>query len=295
MRVESRNFQSGADIELLHQFIADCWQVYGPAITFHIGDLHWRLRPQSFRLPEQDIRLWFADDQLVAFAWFDPPDSGDLLCHPRSDRDYLEPELLTWLENQALIRNVSSFTVGCFDSDLLRGSLLQSRGYDRQSSFLSHMMRSLTTPVESVTCRKSYSMGCTTTEDLESLANTIALTFDSNPKPTSTYQTLRASRFYQNSLDQVVRSDAGEVVAFCIAWYDAQNKVGLLEPVGCHPEHRRQGLASAVITSVLEQLRRMGTHTTVVHRAGDNAAACGLYKKCGFHPVANDYDWQLTF
>ena len=295
MQIESRSFQSTHDTDALHKLIADCWQAYGPRVTFHVGDLHWRLRPQPNRLPERDIRLWYAQEELLAFAWFEPPDSGDLQCHPQAERTLLEPELLAWLEQQARIHGAHSLTVGAFQSDYRRRELLKSRGYSQQPDFLCHMMRPLNIPVEPFSLPHGYSINCAATADLESLASTVAIAFGSDPKPTSAYTALRTSCCYRNDLDFVVKSEGGNVVAFCLAWLDEQNQVGLLEPVGCHPEHQRRGLAAAAVSSALQELRQAGALAVVVYPYGDDEVACRLYTKCGFRPVANDYDWQVVF
>ena len=282
---------------MLHKFIADCWQAYGPSVTFHVGDLHWRLRPQLNHHPERDIRLWHTGERLVAFAWFDFPCSGDLQCYPGSDRQLMEPELLSWLEQQARAQGARGMTVGAFQGDRVREALLQARGYRQQSTFICHMIQPLAlAPAPApAPLPHGYAISHTTTTDLESLANTSALAFQSPPKPISVYLKMRASHFYQNDLDLVVKSDCGEVVAFCMAWLDKQNAVGLLEPVGCHPDYQRQGLAAAVVTAALDALCKVGAHTAIVYPNGNNQAARALYEKCGFRAVASDYDWYLAF
>ncbi|MEL6398009.1 MAG: hypothetical protein AAFR26_02870 [Cyanobacteria bacterium J06626_4] len=167
MALQSRCFEPSQDeVEALHQLIVDCWQAYGPAVTFHIGDLHWRLRSQPGRSPERDIRLWYEKDQLSAFAWFDSPDSGDLLCHPRVERDIVEPLLLEWLECEARSRDASDFTVGAFSSDKIRAELLTARGYQKQLSFLHHLQRSLDAPLSAIAIAENYSISTTTVADL---------------------------------------------------------------------------------------------------------------------------------
>ncbi|MEM1291987.1 MAG: GNAT family N-acetyltransferase [Cyanobacteria bacterium P01_H01_bin.162] len=294
MALQSRSFRSGQDVAALHQLVIDCWQAKGPAVTFHIGDVCWRLRPQSGRSPERDIRLWYEAKTLQAFAWFDAPDSGDLLCHPEVERDVVEPVLLAWLEGEARLREASHFTVGAFSSDRVREELLIDRGYQKQSSFLHHLQRSLDAPIIATTIADSYSISTTTAADLSSLAIAIADAFGSEPKPVSTYKALRSSRFYRNDLDIVVKAANGEIVAFCLAWLDEHNQIGLLEPVGCHSGYQRLGLASAAVNVALEALRVAGARTAVVYPAGDEPAACKLYEKCGFIPVANDYDWEIA-
>ena len=294
MTLQTRQFQSDKDVEALHQLIAAYWQAYGPKATFHVGDLYWRLRPQPERSPRQDIFLLHEDDELLGFAWFDSPDSGDLLCHPEADRTATEPILLEWLENKARSQNITDFTVGAFESDSVREDLLTAHGYQKQSGFLHHMQRQLKEPIDIRGIRQGYSVSTTTETDLPSLSTAIAAAFESDPKPISTYEALRSSRFYRNDLDVVIKSKEGEVAAFCLAWLDESNRVGLLEPVGCRPEHRRLGLASAAVRTALKHLRDAGATTAVVYPTGDSPSAIQLYSSCGFAGVADDYDWTAT-
>lgn len=294
MTLQTRYFQPDKDTEALHQLIVACWQAYGPEVTFHVGDLHWRLRPRPERSPEQNILLQYEDDKLIAFAWFDPPDSGDLLCRPEIERTAVEPVLVEWLENKARSQNATDFTVGAFKSNSVREELLTARGYQKQSDFLHHMQRQLDKSIATTAVKAGYSVSTTTASDLSSLSAAIASAFGSDPKPVSAYEALHSSRFYRSDLDIIIKSKKGEVAAFCLAWLDKQNKVGLLEPVGCHPEHRRLGLASAAVMAALRRLKSAGARTSVVYPVGDSPAACGLYRSCGFTVVANDYDWTIA-
>lgn len=294
MTGHTKHFQPDKDLGALHQLIADCWEAYGPEITFHVGDLHWRLRPQPGRSPEQDILLWYEENKLKAFAWFDSPDSGDLLCHPQTERTVVEPVLLEWLEDKARSQGVSDFTVGAFESDSLRADLLTARGYQKQADFLHHMQRRLDKPITNLAMKEGYSVSNTTAADLSSLSTAIAAAFESKPKPVSAYEALRSGQFYWNDLDIVVKSRDGEVVAFCLAWLDKSNKVGLLEPVGCRPTHRRLGLASAAVRTALKRLRSAGAQTAVVYPIGDSPTAYRLYRNCGFTGIADDYDWTVA-
>lgn len=72
--------------------------------------------------------------------------------------------------------------------------------------------------------------------------------------------------------------------AFTVSWHDALNRIGLLEPVGTHPDHRRIGLGKALVLHAMHQMKAAGmTHATVAN-AGTNAASRALYKACGFVP-----------
>jgi len=78
---------------------------------------------------------------------------------------------------------------------------------------------------------------------------------------------------YRQELDRIALCDDGAVAAFCTAWLDVDNGVGLLEPVGTHPAHRRRGLARAVCLDPLWFLRNAGARTVRVGFSSEAAFA----------------------
>jgi ribosomal protein S18 acetylase RimI-like enzyme len=294
MDLLKHKFRGHSDVLAIHALISDCWQKSGPHVAYHVGDLHWRICPRPGRHPEQDLCLFVENDRLRGFAWLDSPDGGEILCHPEAKRARLEPLLLSWLEEESLARGRSHLSVGCLTSDHERVRVLQSRGYQRKSEFYTHMSVALDPPSGSPDLPPQYALDRLRPSDLASLARTISLTFGTKPKPESTYVAMCAGEFYRDDLGLVIRSPEGEIAAFGVAWLDEPNHAGLLEPVGCHPDHRRQGLARAVVIALLRALVAAGARTAVVYPNGQNAAAVALYEACGFTTVDDDYSWQLA-
>ena len=56
----------------------------------------------------------------------------------------------------------------------------------------------------------------------------------------------------------MIVSDDGRGAAFCVAWPDEVNRVGLLEPVGVHPDFHRHGLGRAIVLESFRKLRDRG-------------------------------------
>ena len=101
------------------------------------------------------------------------------------------------------------------------------------------------------------------------------------------YERLAGTWPYRDDLDWVALSDDDEMVASCLVWFDELNGVGLIEPVGCVPAHRRRGLAAGVSLVALHALRGLGAAMALVNPRGDEAypAPGLLYRLIGFHPV----------
>jgi len=81
---------------------------------------------------------------------------------------------------------------------------------------------------------------------------------------------------YRADLSLHVRAPDGVVAAFATMWYDARNRIGILEPVGTAPDHRRLGLGRAAIHALINRIREEGA--TRVHVGSDQR----FYQQIGF-------------
>lgn len=81
-----------------------------------------------------------------------------------------------------------------------------------------------------------------------------------------------------------VAEDAGEIVGFALAApsYEFLEHTGHLEWLAVAPEHRRDGLATRLIDTVVEQLRALGCEDVVADVSSENGASRGLFARAGF-------------
>ncbi|MDP9797104.1 GNAT superfamily N-acetyltransferase [Catenuloplanes nepalensis] len=102
------------------------------------------------------------------------------------------------------------------------------------------------------------------------------------------YRTMAARPPYRPEFDTVVEDPGGELVAYCLGWYDEANRAGLLEPIGTLARHRRRGLARAAILATLHAFREAGGDTAIVHARGDDGYPIprAVYPTAGFTPFA---------
>jgi ribosomal protein S18 acetylase RimI-like enzyme len=103
------------------------------------------------------------------------------------------------------------------------------------------------------------------------------------------YSAVTSAGLYRPDLDWVVEAPDGSFAAFCLAWLDAENRVGLLEPVGAHERHRRAGHASAACRGALGALAAAGAERAVV--TAGSPAARALYRSVGFSEVGR-FEWH---
>ena len=98
------------------------------------------------------------------------------------------------------------------------------------------------------------------------------------------YEGVRRTAAYRGDLHLLVEAPDGTMAASTIMWLDEVNRTAEFEPVGTHPDHRRRGLARAVLLHGTHRTRAAGaTHMTVACLgAPGHPAARELYYGLGF-------------
>ncbi|OKP83201.1 hypothetical protein A3842_09380 [Paenibacillus sp. P3E] len=100
------------------------------------------------------------------------------------------------------------------------------------------------------------------------------------------YGGIRQAPGYRPALDLSLINEQGEVVAFCNAFVDEVNRIGILEPVGTHTDYRLRGLGRAVIYEALNRLRSLGMVK------GYTGPMQPFYQRLGFQMDVEFEVWQ---
>jgi predicted N-acetyltransferase YhbS len=103
------------------------------------------------------------------------------------------------------------------------------------------------------------------------------------------YQELQRAPDYRKDLDLYVVSPEVGYVAFCIVWYDEVNGLGILEPVGTHPDYRGLGLGREVVLEGIRRAAALGA-TRVCVGSGQR-----FYEAIGFQKKYVSYRWTKKF
>ena len=105
----------------------------------------------------------------------------------------------------------------------------------------------------------------------------------------SSYISLQEAPDYHKKLDVYIVAPDEEIVSFCLVWFDSKNKIGILEPVGTDPDHRRKGLAKAANYEAIKRVKEMGAKKVYV---GDGQQ---FYLSIGFHHHQFNRIWEKKF
>jgi ribosomal protein S18 acetylase RimI-like enzyme len=295
------------------------------------SDLAWQY-PGS--VPEDNVRLWWQGDRLLAYAWFQPPDElkfdlrttadalaavpggqalfGDILrwaLGRRLDFEghypfYLDLESMTqWraaLEHPAthpLAANRYLFTTA-LDDDQERRAWLAESGFAATRHFEPIMVRSLEGPLRSPAPPAGFRVRHVEEADLEQrVALHRAAWAPASGFDLARYLEIRAMReVFDPEFDLVAVAPDGTLASYTIAWRDDVSSIGSIEPFGTRPEFRGTRASEAVMHEALRRLAAKGMTEARVYTAGFNRPAQRLYERCGFQVQARSrtYSRQVT-
>lgn len=286
-----RAYAGETDLQRMEQLLANAYA----STLLRVGDVSWLSREHTHRELSLDIQL--VEDsagQLVAWAYFRPNGEFNVFVTPETadaDDGSLLDGLLDFVE-QAWRASVAAgdppVTLNTYCIDPSRSSLdrslaatLPQRGFVLDDSGSSATLVGSLGQVAEPSLPPGYHFDWVRTPALRvGRVEAHRAAFAPSDLSTKKYERVQRAWAYRPELDRLVVTDAGEVVAFCTAWLDAQNASGLLEPVGTHPDHQRRGLARAVCLDACRALRAAGARTGQV--GFSTQAGFATYSSLGF-------------
>jgi ribosomal protein S18 acetylase RimI-like enzyme len=165
-------------------------------------------------------------------------------------------------------------------------AILERRGYepDIEAAWMLLNVRDLD-EIEEPGPSAGYEL--TTMADVRDVERRVAVhraAWERSRVTTELYEKIMRTWPYRADLDCVVEAPDGTLVASAIAWFDPDNRLGELEPVGTHPDYRLRGLGRAVNLFALRQLRAAGAREAIVACRGDSDYPIPklLYESVGF-------------
>jgi ribosomal protein S18 acetylase RimI-like enzyme len=301
----SRAYAGATDLELLIDFARKTTAARLPGPTYmKAGDVVWMLFTPNFD-PCANVRLWFDDDGLAAYACFEPPLSVDFDIRPGAPLDdSLAHEVIRWAEERRrslldagggkipiamAMLGESTLSTKALDSDGPRISLLEKRGYTLTERFHVHYSLSLVeAPIAQPELAAGLRLRHATDDDLAARVDVHRdawSVWGSSKITVETYRRLRSAPLYDPELDVVLEDATGRFLSYCIGWRDTANSIGHFEPVGCRPDSTGRGYARAVTIEGLRRMQARGLRTALVGTESVNPRARALYPSCGFVEV----------
>ncbi len=292
--ITPRQYANEADYAMMRQLLVEIYALSEGKTYCSVGELDWWRGTADDPSAVANARLWLhGTDRVVGIAW-PRRDEVDLMVHP--EYKPIEDEMLAWAEQRraAETDEPPTLTAWPFDSDAARIATMQRRGYLRGSQFFFYHIRDLENIPTEVLLPEGYAIRNVQGEaDIEARVAVHRAAFAPSRMSVEKHRRVMSLPTYRSNLDLVVVAPDGSFAAYCIVWYDAANRAGTFEPVGCHPDHWRQGLGKAVMHEGLRRLKALGAQVANVS-SHDEPAAVALYHAVGFRVIDRNYGWQKT-
>lgn len=299
--MKHRPYQRDSDVELLQAFnsaaIAEtdhCGYLHPGDIPHHIfsGNRHYD--------PSDILRIWEDAQGVAAWVLIAPRYKGyDAQVRPDLRGGDFEREVITFADERT-VELMRHHKIECdkllgdsFRCDTTRSQVLVELGWVRDEDEPPYVLnrRSLDDIPEPV-LPDSYSIrSARGPEEAAELVDVHIAAFTKATWTPELYRRYMTAPGYAAEREFVVVAPDGTFAAFALSWHDHVNRIGLLEPVGTHSEHRRLGLGKAVVLHAMHQMKASGMTSATVANGGTNEASRELYKACGFKPwhLIDDY------
>jgi GNAT superfamily N-acetyltransferase len=236
---------------------------------------------------QADIRIWESDDgELCGFVFFRPPDNPEFFVRPELYGSPIEGEMIQWALARAAERGVTSIETSCLDRDMAKAAFLRRHGFTETDDVCVLMERSLVDPLPACRLPDDYSV-VTLAEHPE-----LACGIPDSGMADDLYRQVQRAPGYRADLDVRAFYHNTDLASGCTCWVDDLGGYGQFQPVSTQEEHRRRGLASAVMTRAMENLRRYGADRVLVWTDKNLTSAVRLYQSLGFCITHEDYAWK---
>ncbi len=267
--------------------------------TEHSGDLNWAAYMHSQMNPQRDTRLWWDGAALAAWATYNKYGLTFALSYAQRENLDLLRRILAWAKGH--MRALSpdgappeEFSTGCFASHLPHARMLTELGFTpSQEGSLFVNARSLSVPIPKPALPAGVVIRPPEGEhELDRRAQLHATVWHPSKVTPEGYRITRSAPGYDATLDLVAVMPGGSLGAYCICWPEKATGTCEFEPVGTHPDHRRKGLASAVMYAAMRRAREIGLRTALVYCKEQNLP---FYQSLGFNPIDRAVEYVKPF
>lgn len=249
----------------------------------------------SIRFWEDAIGIWEdGSGEVVGAVHTEHPWLGDAFIQRHPGHIQILGEMLDFAESNLVSKDTRSLRLFVYEHDTDLLSIVKERGYRKVEEDWDYDQEVVIRNIPGPALPVGYTIkSMDELDDLEGRGRAFGLGFN-HPDPihwapVHVYQELQRAPDYRKDLDICVVSPDGEIVSFCVMWYDAVNRIASLEPVGTVPGHRRLGLAREAIREGLRRVSALGAERAIV------GGGQKYYESLGFEKTIRCYGWVREF
>lgn len=300
-QVRERPYHHETDFNRVRDFLMATYPLTPVGFNWEIRRWEgWCLHREQFDRPPWDkVHLWETDAGQVVGA-VHPEGEGDAFLQLHPDYRRLEAAMVAWAEANIAVPaddgKQQRLHIFAQEYDVPRQRLLAERGYEKMPWLgVTWKMRLGERPFPSPPSPPGYHIRHTTPDDYQRVADALNAGFERD------FHTVDELRYFmthapsfRHDLDLAAEASDGSFAAYVGVFYDETNQRGIFEPVCTAPEHRRHGLARALMLEGLHRLQKLGVKTAYLD-TGDMVPANRLYEAVGFTEAYKGYVWRKLY
>jgi mycothiol synthase len=299
VKPQRRPFSGSDDLYRLQAFNAAAIAAVGHSGYLHPGDIPHRLyNGQRWFDPPELVYLYESAGEIAAWVMVYPRLGGfELQIAPGRREPAWERHLMEEAESEAwsaidrLGTDKTELVIDVFESDTAREGVAHALGWVRGSDPYVLTMASLAR-LPAVQLDAGYTMrhaaGIVEAAEISALHSAA---FGSEWTE-ELYRRVMLSPGYDPTRELLVVAPDGSFAGFAVLWFDRVNKIGLFEPLGTHPDHRRIGIGKALLAAGMREMKEARLETASVGYEESNPGSGPLYRGMGFVPTWRILDWR---
>ncbi|CAL9670049.1 hypothetical protein SUDANB105_07452 [Streptomyces sp. enrichment culture] len=253
------------------------WQSDEAPMQLHPGDLGWFWRAGA-EATAAAVRTWSRGGRILAVGLLDGPGLLRLTIAPDAQRD---EELAQQLVEDVTDPGCGVLPEGRVNVEAPMGAtaqdLLSEAGWKVDEPW-TPLRRDLTEPVADPGVR----IEVVGPEQAHVYTAVHRAAFDGSRFTDERWHAMATGLPYADARCLVAYDDQGNAVAAVTVWSAGPGRPGLLEPMGVHRDHRRQGYGEAITVAAAATLRELGSSSAIVCTPSSNVGAVATYKSAGF-------------
>lgn len=250
----------------------------------HPGGIQWWLRELA-REDRQDFDAYVWHDHAGALGGFALVDDAFVVAERLEDGP-TRIEQVEWLESEMRARGRARFDLHVAANDAFIDVLLR-RGFQQVGTELELLADVAAEPVRARLPDGFRFASLLDVADDAFIDGHRAAWSDTRPSPyrRALHDVVIAMPQFRPELVTIAMAPDGTVASYCVGWMDDQSRTLEIEPLGTHRDHRRLGLAHAIVQEVQHRAWAAGaTRVLVWNDPATNPPAYGLYTGAGMAP-----------
>ena len=319
MKVRHRKYEPEQDFTRIRDFLVNTYQSFDKLLNWKIERWNYARyfvapflgtygqqepNPQdsleAIRFWEDTIGVWESDDNeivgVVNMEHADPghPGFGEAFLQRHPQYPFLFDEMLDYAEATLINRKTNTLFIYIYDYDEPLQVLVQQRGYRKDAERTRYDSEFVIRNLPEQRLPEGYLLQSMAQENNIELRREIFGRAFNHSDPAEwpsafSCEELQKAPDYRKDLDLYIVGPEGKYVACCIAWYDSCNRMGILEPVGTHPDFRGLGLGREVVLEGIRRAAALGADKVWV------GSGQPFYEAIGFRKTCVSYRWTKKF